>query len=72
MELVEYKCKICNKHFFLIDEEVEHSEQEDRYITCPFDGRHNKITVCGKYDSLKECMEKQEVFKRVKGRMKKV
>lgn len=39
--------------------EIQHNEKEDRYITCPYFGRHRNIHVVNKYSNLKECMEKQ-------------
>lgn len=74
-ELIQYKCKSCNKTFFLLDEEVTHSERESIYITCPFNGKHKNIKVTNKYGNIKEikaCMEDQDIFKKEKGRWKKI
>jgi DNA-directed RNA polymerase subunit RPC12/RpoP len=54
---IVYKCRSCGKHFVLFTNEVEHSEKESRYITCPYHGKHIDIIVCGRYDNLKECMD---------------
>lgn len=51
-----YRCKTCNKHFILHKTDVSHSEKENRYITCPFNGKHKNIVVTGAYDSIEECM----------------
>lgn len=55
-EYIVYRCNTCNKHFILLRNEVNHSEAESRYITCPFHGRHKNISVCGAYDDIEECM----------------
>lgn len=71
-EIIQYKCKECGKSFFLLEEELTYSEQEEKYITCPYYGKHKKIIVCGKYGSLKEIKETMEsgnVFVRKNGRM---
>ena len=59
-EFIHYKCRVCGKSFFLLSKEVQHSEEENRYITCPYFGRHRNIHVVNKYANLKECMEKQK------------
>lgn len=68
---IVYKCKICNKHFILLSDEVKHSERESRYITCSYDGRHKNIAVVNRFDSLKECMD-NHVFVREGRRIKQV
>lgn len=65
---VIYKCKICGKHFILMTNEIKYSEEESKYITCPYHGKHKNIIVVGKYEGIKECM-KYDGFKRVNGRM---
>lgn len=64
-----YKCLSCNKHFILFTNEVKHTEEESRYIACPFHGSHRNICVVGKYENIKECME-HDSYKREKGRIK--
>lgn len=64
-----YKCLTCNKHFVLFSNEVKHTEEESRYITCPYYGKHKNIVVVGSYESIKECME-HDSYKRVRGRIK--
>lgn len=64
-----YRCKTCHKHFILMTNEVEHSEKESRYITCPYFGRHKDITVVGRidrYGEIKKCMEERS-YKKVSG-----
>ena len=56
-EYIVYKCKTCNKNFILHKTDVSHSERENRYITCPFNGKHKSIIVTGAYDSIKEVMD---------------
>lgn len=56
-EYIVYKCKICGKHTILLGEEVTHSENESKYITCGHDGRHKRLIVTGAYDSIKEVMD---------------
>ncbi len=67
-----YRCKICNKHFILMANEVKHSEEESRYITCPYFGKHKDIRVIGiisRYGEINKCME-HDNYKRVKGSIK--
>lgn len=68
-ECIVYKCNSCKKHFILLTEEVTHSEQESRYITCPYHGSHRNISVAGKYEDIEKCME-HDSYKRVKGSIK--
>lgn len=68
-EYIVYKCKICNKHTILLGEEVNHSENESKYITCGHDGRHKRLIVTGAYDSLKECMNERS-YRRDRGSLK--
>ncbi len=64
-----YKCLECNKHFVLFTNEVEHSEQESMFITCPYHGKHKRIIVINRFESLKDCMD-HDSYKRVKGSIK--
>ena len=64
-----YKCKICHKHFILMTNEVNHSEEETKYITCPYHGRHKNIIVVGKHEGIKECMD-HDSFRKVNGRIR--
>lgn len=64
-----YMCKTCNKVFILLTNDVTYSEEEGRYITCHFHGSHRNIVVCGRYESIKECME-HDSYKRGKGAIK--
>ena len=71
-ELIQYRCRECNKNFFLFESEVEHNERESRFITCPYHGRHSDIIVTGRYGSLKEireCMENKDIYIRKNGRI---
>lgn len=68
---IAYRCKICAKTFILLTSEVKHSEEESRYITCPYNGKHKNITVCSRYSDLKECMN-HAVYVREGGRMKQI
>ena len=67
-----YRCRICGKHFILMTNEVVHSEEESRFITCPFRGKHKDIVVINRFENINECMEKQSVYKKVKGRVKQI
>ena len=64
-----YKCRTCNKGFILFTNEVEHTESESRFITCPHHGRHKDIIVVSSYESIGECME-HDSYKRVSGKIK--
>ena len=66
---ITYKCRSCNKTFILLEEELKHDEEESRYITCPYHGKHKDIIVTGKYDDLNECM-KDRAYKRNSGKLK--
>lgn len=66
-----YKCKTCRKHFILYKTDISYSEKDNRYITCPFDGRHKDIVVTGAYDSIEECMDHRR-YKRKRGRLKQI
>ncbi|CAK7056186.1 hypothetical protein [Tissierella sp.] len=68
-EYIIYKCLVCNRSFILLGEEVKHDENESKYITCPYHGKHRKIIVTGAHDSIKECM-KERSYKRDKGKIK--
>lgn len=63
-----YKCQICGKSTILLSNEVDHSEQASRYITCGHHGSHKDLVVVGKYAGIKECM-RQRKYKRVNGRV---
>lgn len=65
-EYIHYKCKICDKSFILFLNEVEHSEEKSMYLACPHDSRHKKENICvvDRYSNMKECMEKQRIYKR--------
>lgn len=64
-----YRCVKCGRHFVLMTNEVKYSEEESTYITCPYHGSHKDIVVCGKYDSIKECMA-HDSYEKVKGRIR--
>lgn len=59
---IMYRCETCNKMTILLSEEVTHSEKESIYITCGHNGKHKRLRVVGRYDNLKECMEKQRTY----------
>ena len=67
-----YRCKICGKVFLLLTNDVKHSERESKYLTCPYDGRHSKLSVVGridKYGEIKGCMD-HDSYKREGKRIK--
>ena len=67
-----YQCKECFKVFILLTNQVKHSEQESRYLTCPYNGKHSKLSVVGridKYGEIKGCMD-HDSYKRSSGRIK--
>ena len=66
---IVYRCKVCHKYTILISEEVNHSEEAGKYMTCGHDGRHKKLSVAGAYDNLKECMDNYSYVK-VAGRIR--
>lgn len=68
-EYIVYRCKSCNKHFILHKIDVTYNEKENKYITCPFNGKHKSIVVTGAYDSLKDAMSHSS-YRREKGRIR--
>lgn len=68
---IVYKCIKCRKHFILLTNEVKYSENESKYITCPYFGKHKDIIVCGRYEDLKETMD-NHVFVREGRRMRQI
>ena len=66
---IVYKCQVCARHFILMTNDINHSEEESKYITCPYHGKHKNIVVVGKYESVKECME-HDSYRRDNGRMR--
>lgn len=52
-EYTAFRCKECGTVFIMPDEHVDLSLS---YLTCPNDGRHRDIHICGAYDDLQECM----------------
>lgn len=73
--IIQYKCLDCNKTFFLLEEEVDHSEKFSKYITCPYFGKHKNIIVTGKYENLRELnkiMKEQDIYKRKNGKIIKI
>lgn len=65
---IVYKCLQCNRHFVLFSNEVKFSEEESTYLTCSFNGKHNKICVVGRYDNLKDCT-KHDSYTRKNGKV---
>lgn len=71
-EYIVYQCRTCKKHFFLLAEEVEYSEKESDYITCPYHGKHKDIIVVGAYDDMqKMCreMNRKDTYKKKSGKV---
>lgn len=60
-----YKCINCRKEFILLTDEVQESENKNRFISCPFCSS-KKIKKTKDTDSLKECM-KERSYQRVNG-----
>ena len=58
-EYIVYRCKICECSFAVERSYIKHAEQEYRYLTCPLDGRHNKINVISRME-LKCLMEERK------------
>ena len=74
-DVIQYKCKQCNRSFFLFENEVEHNERESRFITCPYFGKHRDIIVVSRFGSIKdikECMRKKDIYARKNGRIVKI
>jgi DNA-directed RNA polymerase subunit RPC12/RpoP len=67
---VAYRCMVCGTEFILPTETLKIAEKEGRYLSCPLGHKH--IEVAGRFDDLKECMERQHVYKREHGRVKQV
>lgn len=61
-----YKCR-CKKEFILITEYID----DNHFISCPYCGSR-KIRREGKYDSLKECMNNHDIYKRINGALRQI
>lgn len=58
--LIEIKCCKCGKTFLVQEADFIENESLYRYITCPFDGRHNKLTVIKKFNNIKQLMQERK------------
>lgn len=67
---IAYRCKRCGVTLIIPTEDVERMESQGRYIACPFG--HTSIKKDKKYDDLKECMEKRNIYKREKGSVRQI
>ena len=63
MTYIIYKCKICNKHFILMTNEINHENQGTLLVLT---GRHKNIVVVGKHEGIKSVWTM--IFKKVSGR----
>ena len=54
--MIVYKCKICGCRFAIEKKYIHYQEGEDRYLSCPLDGRHRLLNVVGTED-IKKLME---------------
>ena len=61
--LILHRCNVCGKHFSLYENELTHSEEEGRYITCSYKGKHKNINVVNKFQNAKECMNNRVYVK---------
>ena len=57
-EYILLKCEDCHKRFTLLAEEYDIKKT---YLTCPYHGRHKRITVSGKYEDIDGCMKAGEI-----------
>lgn len=64
-----YKCRVCNRGFILFSNDVRHTEEESKFITCPYHGKHKDIIVVGAYEGIGECMDNHS-YKRVNGKIR--
>ena len=64
-----YECLDCHNHFILDEREVTYSEEESKYMTCPYHGKHKRIIIVQKYNDIERCMDHIS-YKREKGRIK--
>ena len=63
---IVYKCLKCNRIFILMTSDVTYSEEESKYLTCPYHGKHKDIVVVGKHENVKQCM-KHDSYVKAKG-----
>lgn len=63
-----FECKMCEKEFVLLTEELDSELKKGRYIACPYccSRRLKKEKTT---DNLKECMAERS-YKRIKGRLR--
>ncbi len=66
---IAYRCLICKMTFIIPTEDVEKIKKTGRYIACNVG--HRKFKELGKYDDIKECMDKH-VYKRTRGSIKQI
>lgn len=65
------RCETCNKLMMGLQQDITYTEENRRYLTCLYDGRHKKVNIIKKFDSFKECMGAPVgKYKRKKGRIK--
>jgi len=66
-----YKCRECNRHFILYADEVEYTEEEATYITCPYHGKHHNIIVVGAFEDVIDCMGiRKDTYSRIGNRVR--
>ena len=58
-EILECRCKDCNKKFFLYKKDVTENEHKRKILTCPYWGKHKKIHIVNRYENIKELMEQK-------------
>lgn len=68
---IVYRCLKCGKLTILLSEEVDHSEEQGKYLTCGHDGRHSDLIVVDKCADIIECMGNRS-YKRVNGRIRRL
>lgn len=67
---IVYRCMQCGLIIIVDKEQMEELAKLGRYMTCLFGHKH--LEVAGRYDDLLECMEKQHVYKRERGRVRQI
>lgn len=65
-----YKCR-CRREFILIDEQLNEAISKGIYITCPYCSS-KYIRLEGKYESLKQCMDGHNIYKKINGAYKQI
>jgi len=64
-DYIIYRCEICGLPFIIPTDGLRLADVNQRYLACPLG--HTRIKEEGRFDGLKECMEKAATYEKVNG-----